>query len=238
MVKWRIILISILCCLFFIFVIPIAINELYKEGAGYITLWGASDVLSFYAVILSGLITIGVLVATIFYNKRVTEKQINLARAQVNVPFLVIEKVYLDNDQNEYISQDGLTWKIDYMISRYRSDLGKIIIKLRNIGEGIAIAPKYQIDLPIEIVGKIPKFIKKDDIWEVTFDLYNILVEKVGLDNMFREFPQFETCIKLTYQNISGVNFRQEMTLQHTRKANENAVELLLNSISHQYIDW
>ena len=30
-----------------VFVVPVIINELYKIGDGYITLWDASDVLSF-----------------------------------------------------------------------------------------------------------------------------------------------------------------------------------------------
>lgn len=233
-----IILGSILCCLFFVFGIPILINELYKMDAGYMTLWGASDVLSFYSVILSGLITIGVLAATIFYNNRVTEKQINLARSQVNVPFFIIEKVYLNNNQGDFDEfEDGLTWKKDYEISKYKKNCGKIFILLRNIGEGIAITPKYQIDLSVEIVGTIPKFVKKGDTWELTYDLYNVLAAKVGMDKISQDFEQFNTCVKLKYQNTSGIYFRQEITLQHTKKENNNAVELLVNSISHQYVD-
>ena len=238
-IKWCFLFLgSIMCSLLFIIGIPVLINESYKVDAGYITIWGAADVLSFYAVILSGLITIGVLAVTIYYNKKDTEKQINLVRSQVNVPFLIIEKVYLDNGQGDFDeSQDGLTWKKEYGISKYKKDLGKIIIVVRNIGEGIAIAPKYQIDLPIELTGIIPKFVKKDDALELTYDLYGVLVEKVGADSITRDFPKFDTCLTLTYQNTLGVNFRQEITLQHTRKVNKNAVELLVNSISHQYID-
>lgn len=108
---------------------------------------------------------------------------------------------------------------------------------LRNIGEGIAIAPKYQIDSLEEIVGTIPKFVKKGDTWELTYDLYNVLATKVGMDKISQDFEQFNTCVKLKYQNTSGIYFRQEITLQHTKKENNNAVELLVNSISHQYVD-
>lgn len=56
--------------------IPIAINEAYKVGEGYITMWGAADVLSFYAVILSGIISISALIVTIYHSKRETDRQL------------------------------------------------------------------------------------------------------------------------------------------------------------------
>lgn len=59
--------------LIFVFAVPIIINELYKTGTGYITMWGAPDVLSYYGAILGTASTIGALVATISF----TRKQIN-----------------------------------------------------------------------------------------------------------------------------------------------------------------
>ena len=35
-----------------IFAVPVIINELYKENTGYITLWGAKEVLAYYGIIL------------------------------------------------------------------------------------------------------------------------------------------------------------------------------------------
>lgn len=229
---------TIFCLVFFILIIPILINEAYKVNTGYMTLWGASDVLSFYAVILSGLITIGVLIATIFYNRKETEKQINLARSQVSVPFFIIEKVYQDNSHNEFDElHDKRIWKKEYEISKYKKTSGKIIIVLKNIGEGVAISPKYQNDLQTQIVGTIPKFVQKNDFLEIDYDLYDILMEKVGPDRIFQNFPQFYIYLTLNYQNTLGVNFEQVITLQHTKKANKNAVELVIDSISHQHVD-
>lgn len=45
--------------------IPIAINEVYKMGAGYVTLWEAKDVLNYYGAILGSFVTIAGLVITI-----------------------------------------------------------------------------------------------------------------------------------------------------------------------------
>ena len=53
-----IIVIVIICAM--VFGIPVIINELYKKNTGYITLWGAKEVLSYYAVILGCLLNASV----------------------------------------------------------------------------------------------------------------------------------------------------------------------------------
>lgn len=53
-----IITIVIVCAM--VFGVPIIINELYKENTGYMTLWGAKEVLSYYAVILGCLLNASV----------------------------------------------------------------------------------------------------------------------------------------------------------------------------------
>jgi large-conductance mechanosensitive channel len=62
--------------------IPISINEAYINNNGCTTLWGASEVIAFYSVFLSGVITFGALAITIFYNKKSIEKQLKLNMAQ------------------------------------------------------------------------------------------------------------------------------------------------------------
>lgn len=49
--------------IFMLFGVPAIINELYKLNKGYITLWGASEVLSFYGAVLSfiGTVALGAL---------------------------------------------------------------------------------------------------------------------------------------------------------------------------------
>ncbi len=48
-----------------IFVIPLAINEAYKFGKGYVTLWNAADALAFYGAVLSfaGTVVLGLVAA-------------------------------------------------------------------------------------------------------------------------------------------------------------------------------
>lgn len=50
--------------------IPFIINESYKVNSGYITMWGASDVLSFYGVLLSFIGTVALGALALFQNKQ------------------------------------------------------------------------------------------------------------------------------------------------------------------------
>lgn len=49
--------------------VPLAINECYKAG-GYVTMWNAEDVLSYYGTILGSIVSIAVLAATILFTRK------------------------------------------------------------------------------------------------------------------------------------------------------------------------
>lgn len=53
----------------FVVVVPILINEAYKRGPGYVTIWGAKEVLGYYGTILGACVTAVGLVATIRFTK-------------------------------------------------------------------------------------------------------------------------------------------------------------------------
>lgn len=57
-----------------IFGIPILINECYKHG-GYITMWEASDVLSYYGAILGASIAVGTLAVTILFTRKQIQRE-------------------------------------------------------------------------------------------------------------------------------------------------------------------
>ena len=53
-----------------IIIIPIAINEIYKNNSGYVTIWGAADVLNYYGTVLGACVAVGALIVTIVFTKR------------------------------------------------------------------------------------------------------------------------------------------------------------------------
>lgn len=74
--------------------IPIAINEVYKMGAGYVTLWEAKDVLSYYGAILGSFVTIAGLVITIRFTMRQIQRDSYLKKE--NEKWEKTEKVVSD----------------------------------------------------------------------------------------------------------------------------------------------
>ncbi len=54
--------------------VPFIINEAYKKGTGYITLWEAKDVLAFYGCFLSFLGSLSLGIVAIFQNKKANEQ--------------------------------------------------------------------------------------------------------------------------------------------------------------------
>lgn len=69
-IKWFVI--GLLAVIVFVVGIPIIINECYKTNSGYMTMWGAADVLSYYGTILGVLVAAATIVVTISF----TQKQI------------------------------------------------------------------------------------------------------------------------------------------------------------------
>ena len=68
--KKGIIVIAVIFSLLILVVgVPLAINECYKAG-GYVTMWNAEDVLSYYGTILGSIVSIVVLAATILFTRK------------------------------------------------------------------------------------------------------------------------------------------------------------------------
>lgn len=66
----------------FTLVVPFVINKMYKMGAGYITLWDASDVLSFYGSYLSFFGTVILGIVAVYQNKMAYQLNEQLQKLQ------------------------------------------------------------------------------------------------------------------------------------------------------------
>lgn len=97
--KWKWCLAGILG-LFLVVGIPIIINECYKVGRGYITLWQANDVLAYYGSIVGGLVAVSSLIITISF----TRKQILYER-------------YLENEKEKWGKIDSIILDILFKIN-------------------------------------------------------------------------------------------------------------------------
>jgi uncharacterized membrane protein len=69
-IKW--VIIGLVAVIIFVIGVPIIINECYKINSGYMTMWSAADVLSYYGTILGVLVAAATITVTISF----TQKQI------------------------------------------------------------------------------------------------------------------------------------------------------------------
>lgn len=55
--------------------VPILINECYKVGSGYVTIWNADDVLSYYGTIVGAAIAVATIAVTITFNRKQIQRE-------------------------------------------------------------------------------------------------------------------------------------------------------------------
>lgn len=237
--KWLVYVLLIILLFFVIVGIPIIINEMYKSENGYTTLWGASEVLSYYSAILSGLITIGALIATIRYNNNNMEKQIKFNMSQIKSPFFILDKVQIHKDNIEFEKNEN-NWARKF---RYEIEGNKIIIDdeccdieavLVNIGDGIALDPHYHIhsDSRVRLHKQI---VRNNDYVILTYDLKNDLYER-QIKNELLGFQdeKYELHMTLSYQNTLGIDFLQTIPILITISNNKQLITICVCEASPQ----
>lgn len=236
--KFLISILIIIGALIFIFGIPIIINELYKMDDGYVTLWGAPDVLSFYATILSSLITIVVLIITLHYNKKDMNKELKFYMSQTNTPFFVLDNVSLINDNHDFNkNKDG--WVMNYRINQSGS-LYNIAIEptikfsIKNVGSGVALEALYQV-LNISEPNNLAQILNPSDSSSIYLDikneLHNMCTKNVGSENnvFCNNFN-----ISLYYKNTLSIEFEQSIQVKLTVSLNEMELKIEISELSTQ----
>ena len=224
--------------LIFIFGIPIIINELYKTDDGYVTLWGAADVLSFYATILSSLITIVVLIITLHYNKKDMNKELKFYMSQTNTPFFVLDNVSLIKDTHNFNkNKDG--WVMDYRINQrgslYNTTIEPTItFSIKNVGSGVALEALYQ-DSNTSEPNNLTQILNPSDSSSIYLDikneLHNMYTKNVGSKNKVfcKNFN-----ISLYYKNTLSIEFEQSIQVKLTVSLNEMKLYIEISGLSTQ----
>ena len=226
------IIVILFLSLFFTFGIPIIINELYKTDKGYVTVWGAADVLSFYAVILSSIITICIFCATIFYSKKDTERQLNFNLSLSCVPFFIIDTVednaatYNKNKDNTWEKKIILEQDLNNREIKFKSaDDSTLKFNIKNVGEGLALNlfclkmfnDNAVVDCHYQVVNKESK---------ITIELK--LEECLNLISN----DENKTNLTVVYQNTSGICFSQEIIIELKRFLDNRNIDVVIPEMS------
>lgn len=69
--------------------VPILINELYKKNSGYMTIWGAADVLSYYGMIIAAFVG----VAGVYFTVYTSTKQYREDARNRILPFIAVNAI-------------------------------------------------------------------------------------------------------------------------------------------------
>lgn len=72
--KWYLWMVSAGIVLLLTIGVPFLINELYKNNSGYMTIWGAADVLSYYGLIVAALIGVAGVISPYGYRTKTIVK--------------------------------------------------------------------------------------------------------------------------------------------------------------------
>lgn len=80
------VLLWVTAVIFFVVIVPILINEAYKRGPGYVTMWGAKEVLSYYGSILA---SVGAVLGVYFSIRAAHKNYQEDVRARV-LPFIAV----------------------------------------------------------------------------------------------------------------------------------------------------
>jgi len=225
------VLLLILGSVFLVLGIPVIINELYKMNTGYLTLWGAPDVLSFYGAILSGLIAVGSLIATIYFTKKDTEKQLKFSTAQNNAPFFVMRKVldtyeYLENIENK-------KWSKDYVLTNSTDSICVDLI-LKNVGSGIALDISLENLKSIQCSTSNVQYACQNDNIKIILDIKEILLSEFWKDDKL----EYNETFTLKYKNTMGINLKQTISLFAKINNGQNTVSVTFENISSQNISF
>ena len=97
--------------------IPIIINECYKTNNGYITLWGAADVLSYYGMIIAALVG----VAGLYFTVHISNKQYREDARNRILPIIAINTItqtqsdtFFSDLDNAFSTQEDLLEQANY----------------------------------------------------------------------------------------------------------------------------
>lgn len=228
----------ILGVIIFVLGVPLIINELYKVNAGYVTLWDASDVLSFYAVILSGIISIGILLVTIRYNAKETAHQIKLTLSQQNVPFFIVDNIITKDNEKISLQPYNTSKLLTYTLNKPENNI--LILQFKNIGGGPAISPDCKIralcctpQCNTATLNQLPLYVQRDGILEISYNVLSFLSQNA----IEHGFSPIQSTILLTYKNTFGIVYSQNIALRIEKKPNvPRTITILVTMLSHQSI--
>lgn len=202
--KSKRVLAAIVIAAILIFGIPILINECYKHG-GYITMWGAADVLSYYGTILGAFIAVATLALTILF----TRKQIQ-------------RETYLHNANEHWSKIDEIFVTILNNINPTKPVKATIQKGQGNAAEAIAVFQKYQMFCQTA-TDKLILYLNGSDYLKV-----KKLIEHITTaSNQYFQIAEEEVAMYCNLRSLLGKNDAQRTIELETQNPGSFSAETL-----------
>ena len=218
--RWWIWLIAIFIVCMFIS-IPFIINESYKLGKGYVTLWDASDMLSFYGSTLSFLGSIVLGIVALVQNEKIRKfslKVFDMEHRYEKVPMFTLKKIefqantfFQENYENVQIAEKNNVWTTT-VITHNESDPEAELyfdISLENVGEGLAKNIEIQCydELGIEMVDRFEPIVKLNEECKFLYRLPMFVGNRINGENDFYHIDIF-------YESVYGFKSGQTICVE------------------------
>lgn len=187
-----------------IFGIPIIINECYKHG-GYITMWGAADILSYYGTILGAFIAIATLVTTIIF----TRKQIQ-------------RETYLQNANEHWSKIDEAFVAILNNINPVKPVKATIDKGQGNVAEAIAVFQNYQMFCQTA-TDELILYLNVSDYLKVK----ELIAQITTASNQYFQIAEEEVAMYYNLRSFLGKNDAQRIMELEAQKPGSFSVEQL-----------
>ena len=214
MSKRKTVILIVLAILFFVIVVPICINECYKIGSGYITEWGAADVLSYYGTALGATATATAMVATITFTRKQIDRDSYLKSEKEK--WSKIEAVFIDalNSINPMLP---LISTMDNSLS----DPSAAIITLQKYQIGCQVATD-QLNAYLSTTDYPKVKILIDGIRRASEQFRQIYHEEIEAYSKLRDFQGRDTWQKtLEMESMYPNSFSKEMLTSCEKKIDE-----------------
>lgn len=164
--------------------------------------------------------------------------------SQMKTPFFTTELVSQKGNADSFYYDGHRRWIKEYHVLEPGNlpENGLIEITVKNIGEGIALAPSYQIDMMASTI--IPdNIVENNKYLLLSFDLLRNLNEKYVRHHFVEGFEKYNTGtvvyftrIYLNYKNILGVDLQQEILVEIEFDFSTKLITIKVNELSPQRV--
>lgn len=209
---WWFLVLAIIVGIFFIVGVPLIINQCYIKNSGYITVWGGTEVFSYYASVLSFMGTVLLGIVTVWQNRKSID---------INDKLLDLET---KNKRGYFVPQHKIKNPNTGLPIIYIHNFERKGITVLGTGDDIINVNKAVIN----VNGRI--FEENYRIFVTTSDEFRELNIPVDLTEDEKQLDEIPITLKLRMENSKKYQYTQTLELVFKKESNNHYSLIAFNS--------